>query len=127
MILHMKTESTKIETDPGTALIAVRIIHTVVWVFFVACILAVPVTAGLHRFKLSIVFAGLVLVECLVLAVNRCRCPLTDLAVRYAPEDSPNFDIYLPRLVARYNKQIFGAIFVLGGLFALAEWLLIAR
>jgi hypothetical protein len=73
------------------------------------------------------VFAGLVLLECLVLAVNRCRCPLTDLALRYAPEDSSNFDIYLPGLVARYNKQIFGTIFVLGGLFALAEWLLSAR
>lgn len=72
-------------------------------------------------------FAGLVLVECLVLAVNRCRCPLTDLAVRYAPEDSPNFDIYLPRPVAKYNKQIFGTLFVLGALFALAEWLTAAR
>jgi hypothetical protein len=127
MILHMKTERSKTETDPRTALIAVKVVHTVVWVFFVACILAVPITAGLHRFKLSVVFAGLVLMECLVLAVNRCRCPLTDVAVRYAPEDSPNFDIYLPRTVAKYNKQIFGTIFVLGGLFALAEWLLAAR
>jgi hypothetical protein len=127
MIPHMKTERTKIETGPRDALIIVKIVHTIVWVFFVACILAVPVTAGVQRFKLSAVFAGLVLVECLVLAVNRCRCPLTDLAVRYAPEDSPNFDIYLPRLVAKYNKQIFGTIFVLGGLFALAEWLLAER
>jgi hypothetical protein len=127
MILHMKTERSKTEADPRTALIAVKVVHTVVWVFFVACILAVPITAGLHRFKLSVVFAGLVLMECLVLAVNRCRCPLTDVAVRYAPEDSPNFDIYLPRTVAKYNKQIFGTIFVLGGLFALAEWLLARR
>jgi hypothetical protein len=127
MILHMKTERSKTETDPRTALIAVKVVHTVVWVFFVACILAVPIAAGLHRFKLSVVFAGLVLMECLVLAVNRCQCPLTDVAVRYAPEDSPNFDIYLPRAVAKYNKQIFGTIFVLGGLFALAEWLLAAR
>jgi hypothetical protein len=122
MILRMKTE-----TDSGAALIAVKVVHTVVWVFFVACIVAVPITAGLHRFELSALAAALVLVECLVLAANRCRCPLTDLAVRYAPEDSPNFDIYLPRIVARYNKQIFGTIFVLGGLFALAEWLLASR
>jgi hypothetical protein len=39
----------------------------------------------------------------------------------------PNFDIYLPRWMARYNKQIFGTLFVLGGLFALAKWLLAAR
>ena len=123
MILRMK-----IDTDPGAAaLTAVKIVHTVVWIFFVSCILAVPVAAGLHQFRWSAVFAGLVLVECLVLAVNRCRCPLTDLAMRYAPEDSPNFDIYLPRLVAKYNKQIFGTLFVLGGLFALTEWFFAAR
>jgi hypothetical protein len=89
----------------------------------VTCIVSVPVAAGLHNFKMSAIFAGLVLVECMVLAVNRFRCPLTDLAVRFAPEDSPNFDIYLPRLVAKYNKQIFGTLFVLGGLYALVEWL----
>ena len=56
---------------------------------------------GIAPFRLAAFFAGLVLLECLVLAVNRCRCPLTDLAVRYAPEDSPNFDIYLPRLAGQ--------------------------
>jgi hypothetical protein len=122
MILRMKTEP-----DPTAALVTVKVVHTVVWVFFVSCILAVPVSAGLHHFNASAAFAGLVLLECLVLAVNRCRCPLTDLAARFAPEDSPNFDIYLPKLVAQYNKQIFGTLFVLGGLFALAEWLLTAR
>jgi hypothetical protein len=122
MILRMRSS-----ISPRAALIAVKVAHTVVWVFFVACILAVPATAALHRFNLAAVFTGLVLLECLVLAVNRCRCPLTDVAVRYAPEDSPNFDIYLPRWLAKYNKQIFGTVFVLGGLFALAEWLLAAR
>ena len=117
----------KNKVERETVLIAVKVIHTLVWIFFVACILAVPVAAGLHKFRLSALFAVLVLVECLVLAVNRCRCPLTDLAVRYAPEDSPNFDIYLPKFVAKYNKQIFGTIFIVGGLFALAEWLLAAR
>jgi hypothetical protein len=34
-----------------------------------------------------------------------------------------NFDIYLPLLLARYNKQIFGPLFVVGGVVALAAWL----
>ena len=122
-----KTPPEKIALDPRAALIAVKVVHTVVWVFFVTCIVSVPIAAGLHMFKASAIFAGLVLVECTVLAVNRFRCPLTDLALRYAPEDSPNFDIYLPRLVAKYNKQIFGTLFVLGGLFALAKWLTAAQ
>lgn len=122
MILSMKTKS-----DSMVALVTVKVVHTAVWVFFVACILAVPITAAVHMFRLTTVSAALVLMESLVLALNRCRCPLTDVAVRFAPEDAPNFDIYLPAWVARYNKQIFGPIFVLGGLYALAEWLSSAR
>lgn len=122
MILSMKTKS-----DSMVALVTVKVVHTAVWVFFVACILAVPITAAVHMFRLTTVSAALVLMESMVLALNRCRCPLTDVAVRFAPEDAPNFDIYLPAWVARYNKQIFGPIFVLGGLYALAEWLSSAR
>lgn len=117
----------KTELDARSALVVIKLLHTAVWIFFVACILAIPLAAALHRFRPAAIFAGLVLLECLVLAVNRCRCPLTDAAARFAPENSPNFDIYLPAWVARYNKQIFGTIFVLGGLFALAEWLTSAQ
>jgi hypothetical protein len=117
----------KTELNPDRALVAIKILHTIVWVFFVVCIVAVPVAAGLNRFAVAALFGGLVLLECLVLAVNRCRCPLTDLAARIAPNDAPNFDIFLPAWVAKHNKQIFGTIFVLGSIFALAEWMLNAR
>ena len=33
------------------------------------------------------------------------------------------FDIFLPLWLARYNKQIFGTLFVLSVAYALAEWL----
>ena len=56
----------------------------------------------------------MVLLECVVLAVNHCRCPLTDVAARYTDDRAPNFDIYLPVWLARYNKQVFGTLFVAG-------------
>jgi hypothetical protein len=65
----------------------------------------------------------LVLVECLVLAFNRMRCPLTDLAARYTDDRRDNFDIYLPLWLAKYNKLIFGSLFAAGLLFTLALWL----
>ncbi len=120
MILPMRTES---RTAPIVA--AIKLLHTLVWLFFVCCIVAVPVTAALHRFPLAAAFAALVLLECLVLVLNRWRCPLSDLAARFTPEVRANFDIYLPNWLARHNKTIFGVLFVAGGLFALAEWLLI--
>jgi hypothetical protein len=41
---------------------------------------------------------------------------------RHTEQRSANFDIYLPLWLARYNKAIFGTLFVAGGLFVLARW-----
>ncbi len=117
----------KSKSDPNLMLAGVKLLHTAIWLFFVACIVAVPVAAALRRFPLAAAFAALVLVECLVLAVNRCRCPLTDLASHFTPERMDNFDIYLPNWLARWNKQIFGTVFVVGGIFALVRWLTCCR
>lgn len=103
--------------SPSAALRAIRALHTVVWAFFVAAIVAVPVAAWLGSAELFVAFAGVVLVEVLVLAANRLRCPLTDVAARYTADRRDNFDIYLPLWVARYNKQIFGPLYVAGLLF----------
>ena len=88
-----------------------KIAHTVVWVIFASAILAIPpaVIAGDRALALGLV--GLVSVECLVLAVNRMRCPLTSVAARYTSDRRPNFDIYLPEWLARQNKVIFGSLF----------------
>ncbi len=42
------------------------------------------------------------------------RCPLTYVARRYSDSTKDNFDIYLPNWMAKYNKQIFTTIFVIG-------------
>jgi len=118
----MKPES---KTKP--IVVAIKLLHTVVWLFFVCCIVAVPVAAGQHRFQLAGVTAALVLLECLVLGLNRCRCPLSDVAARFTSDTKDNFDIYLPNWLARHNKTVFGMLFLGGGLFALAQWLLYKR
>jgi len=106
-----------------SALVAIKLLHTAIWAFFAACILALPVTALIHRFDWAAGLSILVLAECGVLAWNRGRCPLTDWAARYTDDRSDNFDIYLPNWLARYNKEIFGTLFVVGGLVALFSWL----
>ena len=95
-------------------LTAIRILHTAVWALMAGSILAVPITALMRRFRWSAALTGLVLMECAVLAFNGGRCPLTDLAARYTAERADNFDIYLPLWLARYNKTIFGALFLAG-------------
>ena len=48
-------------------LTAIRILHTVVWAFFAACIVAIPLAAWHGRFRVAAWCAGIVLVEVLVL------------------------------------------------------------
>lgn len=105
------------------ALVGIRIAHTAVWLFFAACSAAIPVAAARGAFFAGAVLSGVVLIECAVLALNRCRCPMTDLAARHTGERAANFDIYLPLWLARHNKAIFGTLFVAGEVFLIARWL----
>jgi polyferredoxin len=104
------------------ALRAVKLIHTLVWAFFAGCVFAIPVFAWLGRYAYAAVFAGIVLVEALVLAFNGWRCPLTDVAARYTVDRRDNFDIYLPEWLARHNKMIFSALYVAGLFATLILW-----
>jgi hypothetical protein len=100
-------------------LTAIRVAHTAVWAFFVGCIFAIPVAGALGRFGVAWILTGMVLMECLALAVNRGRCPLTPVAARFTTDRRLGFDIYLPGWVARWNKELFGSIWVLGEIFVL--------
>ncbi|MEI2721606.1 MAG: hypothetical protein V9E87_16025 [Gemmatimonadales bacterium] len=105
---------------PSTALIAVKLLHTVAWAFFASCVVAIPVLAWRGQHDLALWAASAVAVEVLVLAVSGWACPLTPIAARFTSDRRPNFDIYLPEWLARYNKEIFGSAYVLGLLYLLA-------
>lgn len=77
--------------------------------------------AGITQTFNTILWASIALLifESAVLIANRWTCPLTPLAMKYTPDRSDNFDIYLPPLVAKHNKTIFGAIFITGLLLVL--------
>jgi hypothetical protein len=107
----------------SSALTAVKLLHSAVWAVFAGSILVLPVTAFMRRFDWAVALTVLVLVECLVLAWNKGRCPLTDLAARYTEARPDNFDIYLPNWLARHNKRIFGTLFVVLELIVLWRWL----
>ncbi len=104
-------------------LVCIKLLHTVVWLFFASCIFAIPLTALRRRFDWAAALSILVLLECLVLALNRFRCPLTDLAARFTQDRAANFDIYLPVWLAARNKTIFGTLFLLSELSVLWRWL----
>lgn len=109
--------------SPGTKLRAVKAVHTAAWAFFATAILAVPIAAWLQAWRLTLLLVALVSLECITIAWNGMQCPLTPIAARFTDDRAPNFDIYLPAWLARYNKHIFGTLFLAGCLFALGCWL----
>jgi hypothetical protein len=101
---------------------AVKLIHTIAWAFFASCVVLIPFAASQRRFGLAGLLIAVVAIESLVLVVNSWRCPLTDVAARYTEDRGPNFDIYLPQWLARYNKEIFGSLYGGGILWTLLAW-----
>lgn len=106
----------------SSSLRIVKAVHTVVWAFFAACILAIPAFAWAEMYRHVFWLTGIVVVEILILVLNRWQCPLTGVAARYTDDRRDNFDIYLPEWLARHNKRIFGSLFVIGQAFVILRW-----
>ena len=92
----------------------IKAAHTLVWAFFVACILAIWNFALQGALAGAMLAIGLVSVEVSVLGFNRWRCPLSPLAARYTEDRRANFDIYLPAWLAGRTMPIFGTLYVGG-------------
>ena len=97
------------------ALTRIKVAHTAIWVVMVA--------AMRGRFRVTSWLTALIVAECVVLALNGGRCPLTDFAAQFTTDRAANFDIYLPRWLALHNRIIFGGLFVLGQLVWLWRWM----
>lgn len=93
----------------------VKFIHTIVWIFMVSVIFYVLYCGIKDQVNvLTWVVVSIIVVEGIVLAAFKMSCPLTVLARRYSDSTKDNFDIYLPRWIARYNKLIFTTLFGIG-------------
>jgi len=103
-------------------LVTIKIIHTAIWVFFNIVLIYLYYAVISNRVDILVwIGLGLFAVEGIVLLFFKMECPLTILARKHSSSAKPNFDIYLPAWLARYNKLIY--IFLL----AIVIFLLIFR
>ena len=100
----------------------IRFIHTIIWAFFAGCVVLIPISSYLENFFLSFMLILIVMLEVVIFIFNRWTCPLTNIAAKYTDERVDNFDIYLPLWVARYNKLLFGLLFVFGFFYTFVKW-----
>ena len=97
-----------------TKLTGIKIIHTIIWLFFNVVIFYLLYAVVINRIdKFVWIAIGLIVMEGLVLLLFKGICPLTIVANRYSDSTKDNFDIYLPNWLARYNKLIYTIIVVL--------------
>ena len=91
-----------------TKLTAIKIIHTLIWIFFNIVLFYLYYAVISNKID-RYVWIGLSLfvLEGLVLLIFNKQCPLTIVARRYSNSNQHNFDIYLPNWLAKYNKLIY--------------------
>jgi hypothetical protein len=95
-------------------LIIIKTLHTIIWLFFNVVIFYLLYAVIINKIdKWVWICVVLVLLETLTLLAFKWFCPLTVWARRYSDSTKNNFDIYLPEWLAKYNKMIYGGIFIL--------------
>lgn len=95
----------------NTKLILVKLLHTVIWIFFNIVIFYLLYAVIINKIDLWVwICLGLIGLEVLILLIFRSVCPVTLLAEKYSDSDRANFDIYLPHWLAKYNKRIYSVI-----------------
>jgi hypothetical protein len=97
-----------------TKLRLIKIIHTVIWIFFNFVIFYMLYAAIANKLDLWLWMGyGFVYLEGLTLLVFKNHCPLNLLARKYTNSTKANFDIYLPSWLAKYTKLIYTTIFAI--------------
>jgi len=92
----------------------IKTLHTIIWLFFNMVIFYLLYAVIINKIdKWVWICVGLVVLEVIALLAFKWFCPLTVWARKYSDSEKNNFDIYLPEWLAKYNKLIYGSIFVL--------------
>jgi hypothetical protein len=98
--------------DSKTKLTLIKVIHTAIWIFFNGVIFYMLYAAIANKLDLWLWMGyGFVFLEGLILLAFKNHCPLNLLARKYTNSPKDNFDIYLPRWLAKYTKLIYTTLF----------------
>ncbi len=97
--------------ETNTKLTQIKIIHTLIWLFFNLVIFYMLYAAITNKLDTWLWFGyGLIVLESITLLVFKLSCPLTVIARNYSDSEQDNFDIYLPNWLAKHNKLIYTLI-----------------
>ena len=95
-------------------LVAIKAIHTLIWIVIVACIFTIWIAAGFDHFLIALFSIGIVSIDVVIIWLNGGHCPLTRVVRSLAGEAFDGSDIYLPSWLALRTKWIFGSLYAAG-------------
>lgn len=97
--------------NPNTKLIGIKVLHTVIWIFFNVVIFYLLYAVVTDQIDYWVwIGLGCFLAEGIVLLIFKNYCPLTVWAHKYSNSTRDNFDIYIPNWLARHNKLIYTSL-----------------
>jgi hypothetical protein len=97
-----------------TKLIQIKIIHTLIWLFFNFVIFYMLYAAVVNKLDAWLwIGYGIIFLEVITLIIFKSFCPVTVLARKYSNSTKDNFDIYLPNWLAKRNKLIYTLILII--------------
>jgi hypothetical protein len=92
----------------------IKLIHSVIFLFMFACLVYIFFCAVVGRYDWTLVFAlAAIIVEGIVLIINRWTCPFTKLAQKYGDENGAVTDLFIPARYARHTFNVFTVIFII--------------
>jgi len=103
------------EIKPNKKLLIIKIFHTIIWIIFVLMICYIIYTGINNKINIfTYIFIIAVAIEGIILLIFKWKCPMTIIARRYTDDPNINFDIFLPKIIAKYNKIIFSLLYITG-------------
>jgi hypothetical protein len=97
-----------------TKLTLIKIIHTLIWIFFNVVIFYMLYAVLINKLDIWLwIGYGLFALEGITLLLFKFFCPLTVMARKYSGSTKENFDIYIPNWLAKHNKLIYTSILVI--------------
>ncbi len=99
----------------STKLILIKLIHTLIFAFMAACALFI-LYCGIVGIRNQLLFISIaiIIIEGIILFLNKFKCPLTTLAMKYGDPHDRFSDLFLPRQFAALIMPIFTTLFTIG-------------
>ncbi|QLE42879.1 hypothetical protein FD723_22170 [Nostoc sp. C052] len=110
--------------ESETKLTLIKIIHTLIWIFFNFVIFYMLYAAIANKLDSWLwIGYGFVFIEGLTLLTFKLKCPLTLMARKYSNSTKDNFAIYLPNWLSQYTMLIYTSIVVIISIITIYQFL----